>query len=139
MVSFTNRTHFWTQSLPGFAAVFHATVRLFRNVADLLDRLHDDALDLVRSARVAQDPGDLLLEVVQLADDSLSHPVRHLLGECSEQSSHSAAQGECVMVAFAGETKDLPAEVGIHDSKNPALGHFAVPAGAWEAFLATVK
>lgn len=55
------------------------------------------------------------------------------------KSSRSASANNCVMVAFAGATKQLSAEVGIHDSKNPDLGHFVVSASTWGAFLTVVK
>jgi hypothetical protein len=55
------------------------------------------------------------------------------------KSSRSSGGGECVMVAFAEETGDLPTAVGVHDSKKPELGHFEVSPGAWAAFLSIVK
>lgn len=55
------------------------------------------------------------------------------------KSSRSSGTGECVMVAFADETGELPPAVGIHDSKNPALGYFDVTPTAWKAFLSVVK
>lgn len=54
------------------------------------------------------------------------------------KSTHSGTSGNCVMVAFAKETQGLPAAVGVHDSKNPAQGHFEISPGAWDAFKAAV-
>ncbi|MDQ2584622.1 DUF397 domain-containing protein [Saccharothrix yanglingensis] len=47
------------------------------------------------------------------------------------KSSHSANNGSCVEVAFAG------AGVLARDSKNPAAGHLRFPRTAWARLLRT--
>ncbi len=46
------------------------------------------------------------------------------------KSSFSASDANCVEVAFG---------VGVRDSKNPAAGHLALPAGACESLLSFAR
>jgi hypothetical protein len=56
-----------------------------------------------------------------------------LTGARWRKSSYSGGGNQCVEVAA------VDGACAVRDSKNPAAGHLAFSAAAWEAFLAAVK